>query len=652
MSGSSAAGAEVRGRARIAAALTLVLLALLCALVPATARAALLGRCTTRPGDTTLCGRLIVPLDRTGHVPGGVSLRVRALPPQTGPATGTVLALAGGPGQAATPLLDDMAAALGPALRSRQLVTFDQRGTGGSGLLVCPSLAHDEALATMVGQCAADLGPGRIAYTTAESVQDVEALRAALGVQRLIVYGTSYGTKVALAYAAAYPQHVERLVLDSVVQPGGVDPFLRTTIASIPRVLRTLCAHACRFTHHPVADLATLVRRLARRPLHGTALDGHGHRRPVSVARADLLGMLIAGDLDPELRAAFPAAVHAALHGDPAPLLRMAASNGGDTFTPDDSDALFLATTCEDGGVPWPPGTPPQQRRAAEDAAFAALPARTFAPFDRASVRAVGTADLCRAWPESPIVQPQPPLPATPALILSGDDDLRTPRADAQALVRRLSGAQLVEVPSTGHSVIGSDPTNCSLRAVVAFLDGGVARGCAPQARPLPTLGLAPRSLARVHAVHGLSPRVGRTVAAAVLTLNDVSDQLVEQLVSGAPGPRAFGGLRAGSATVEPGRGFRLHGYAYVPGVTLTGLLGLRSSTLHVGGAAAAHGRLTFSARGVRGVLAGQRVHLSARALNRLTSGSAALAARAGAALRGPIPASRLPALRRWPGAR
>ena len=50
-------------------------------------------------------------------------------------------------------------------------------------------------------------------------MQDIEAIRQALGYEKLVLYGTSYGTKVALEYAERYPEHVEALVLDSVVPP-------------------------------------------------------------------------------------------------------------------------------------------------------------------------------------------------------------------------------------------------------------------------------------------------------------------------------------------------------------------------------------------------------------------------------------------------
>ena len=62
-------------------------------------------------------------------------------------------------------------------------------------------------------------------------------MRQAIGVERIALFGVSYGTKVALAYAARYPQHVERLVLDSVVELDGPEPVLAGELAAVPRVL-------------------------------------------------------------------------------------------------------------------------------------------------------------------------------------------------------------------------------------------------------------------------------------------------------------------------------------------------------------------------------------------------------------------------------
>lgn len=615
--------------------------------LPAPAHAELLSRCAKEATNRTLCGGVTVPLTRSGAVPGTIDLRVRALPPvRGGTATGTILALAGGPGQAAAPLLESFASVLAPALRSRQLVTFDQRGTGGSGRISCPSLSGRGDVGSAVGTCAADLGPGRVAYTTAESVADVEAVRAALGIERIVLFGTSYGTKVALGYAAAYPQHVERLILDSVVMPEGVDPFERTTVASIPRILRTLCARGCPFTRDPVADVASLVRRLAKAPLRGTVLDGDGKPRRASLTRSGLLELLLGGDFDRRLRASFPAAVRAALDDDPAPLLRLTAGGAPDDFSSSgDSDAVFVATTCEDGGVPWPAGTPLEQRRAAANAATAALPERAFAPFDRETVRGVGAVDLCRAWPESPIAQPAPVLPGTPTLILSGDDDLRTPRADATALAMRLPGAQLLQVPDAGHGALFTDPTDCAQVAVVAFLDGKVPGRCRQRSRTVPTLDLPPQDLAAVAPIGGVPAATGRLVRAIVDTLDDAEEHVVAAVIADPGSAHSFGGLRAGSATIDA-NGLRLRGYGYVPGVTLSGLVSskARRFNLRIGGAKAVRGRVTVSATGIVGTLGGRDVDVSAKQLRWATpagASAAAIVSRFPAV--GPRPALRLP---------
>jgi pimeloyl-ACP methyl ester carboxylesterase len=572
--------------------------------------------------DRSQCGTVRVPLDRSGTVAGTVDLRVRLLDPANGLPRATVVALAGGPGQAATPLLEQLVSGLGAAGRARRVVTFDQRGTGASGRLDCAAVRDRRlTVSQSVSRCAEQIGPRRTAYTTAASVADVEAVREALGAERIVLYGTSYGTKVALDYAAAHPDRVERLLLDSVVPPSGSDPFLRATLGAVERVLGGLCGRrGCPFTRDPTADLAALVRRLAKAPLRGSALDGRGRPQTLSVTRAELLALLLQGDLDPYLRAALPAAVTAARQGDGAPLLRLARAQRGGEEGADgsgDSDALYLATTCEDGAVPWPADTPMDQRRAAVAMATQEVPARAFAPFDVASVRSLGTVDLCRGWPESPIVQPTAALPDVPALLLSGDDDLRTPRSDAEAVAAQLPRAVVLHVPNAGHAVLGSDPTDCAQTAAGVFLDGGTPSSCRQRRRLLTPSALPPRSV-RTLPARGAPGLPGRTLAAALLTWSDVSDQVVGQVVQSGGTRAAFGGLRAGSATLDPRRGLTLRGYSFVPGVTVSGTVDPDEPqvTLTIGGRAAARGRITIARDGIRGRLGGTlvRVRASTRA--------------------------------------
>jgi pimeloyl-ACP methyl ester carboxylesterase len=352
------------------------------------------------------CTLVRVPLDYSGRMPGTIDLFVRRLPAAR-PSRGAIVALAGGPGQAAIPLTLQFAAVLAPVLRDRDLIILDQRGTGRSAALPCPTLekAQIGPVRPAVQACAAALGPRRAFYTTLDSADDIETVRRTLAIERLSLFGTSYGTKVALAFAQRYPAQVERLLLDSVVPLDGPDPFERDVFRAIPRVLRTLCSGgACRAaTPDPVGDLAALVKRLGVTHLRGYVVGADGTRRARRLGRLRLLRILVEGDLDPSLRAEFPADVRAALRGDPAPLLRLAhrASPPGAISVPRTifSPALFVATVCEEGPLPWELVDPFSNRWGRAIAQAGSIPDADFFPFDRAAGRASDTLRLCAYWP-------------------------------------------------------------------------------------------------------------------------------------------------------------------------------------------------------------------------------------------------------------
>jgi pimeloyl-ACP methyl ester carboxylesterase len=264
------------------------------------------------------CAKVDVPLDRSGAVPGAVSLSVSRLPASSNPTNTAVVALAGGPGQAALPLTEDFATTLKPEIADKDLLVFDQRGTGLSGALDCTALHRRQSLLKVASRCATELGAGRGFYRTSDSVEDIEALRVAGGYSKLVLFGVSYGTKVALAYAAAHPDAVAALVLDSVVLPEGPDPFQRSTLTGAPRVLRDLCAGtACQgATDNVTRDLKSLATKLRTSSLKGKVVLSSGRRTRLAMGQGDLLAILLAGDLNPTLRAELPGSMRAALRGD------------------------------------------------------------------------------------------------------------------------------------------------------------------------------------------------------------------------------------------------------------------------------------------------------------------------------------------------
>ena len=95
--------------------------------------------------------------------------------------------------------------------------------------------------AAAVRACAAKIGPKRAFYGTDDTVRDLDRLRHALGVERMALDGTSYGTYVAERYALAYPRHVSRLVLDSVVPHEASGQLETQAFPRVAQVLRKVC---------------------------------------------------------------------------------------------------------------------------------------------------------------------------------------------------------------------------------------------------------------------------------------------------------------------------------------------------------------------------------------------------------------------------
>jgi pimeloyl-ACP methyl ester carboxylesterase len=571
------------------------------------------------------CATLDVPLDGSGAVPGAITLSATRVVSAANPGRVAMVALAGGPGQAALPLAEDFASVLGPAITSRDLLIFDQRGTGKSNPLTCAALRQRGTLTTTARKCADQLGAARAFFRTADSVDDLERLRVAGGYEKLALYGVSYGTKVATAYAAAHPDRVDSIVLDSVTTPEGPDAFRRSSLQAVPRVTRQICAQKrCRgITTSAATDLAHLAARLRKRSLRGSVFSSSGRAFTARLSEDGLFGILLAGDLNPTLRAELPGSVRAALAGDTKPILRLSARSAGlqNSARPRtpvglqsataDSDALFLDTTCEENMTfPWARGASLKERKRATVAALNALPAGATGPFSRAVALAGGYVPFCLGWPEaSPPPVATGALPAVPALVIDGTSDVRTPLEDARAVAGRIPGAQVLAVPNVGHSVLGSDPTSCTSDAIKAFFGGRAVAQCAAAAPRFAPTPRPPTRVSRLKPYGHLKGRLGRTVEALRVTVNDAKSQVLGEALAIGASPAGAGGLRHGSVKVVRG-GLRLRSYEYIPGVSVSGTLPARgTAVLTIRGRDASSGTVRVSSSlAVSGRLDGRRV--------------------------------------------
>ena len=191
------------------------------------------------------CGMLSVPVDYTkpdGDVARIAMIRFKA----TGDKIGSLIVNPGGPGESGVQAAASVVGALPGSVRARfDLVGFDPRGVGASTPAVwCNSDADNDKLRAdpqvdytpagvahiesetkdFVARCVEKMGDPFLANVgTTSVIKDLDAMRIALGDQKLTYLGYSYGTRIGSAYAEAYPQSVRAMILDGAVDPNA-DP--------------------------------------------------------------------------------------------------------------------------------------------------------------------------------------------------------------------------------------------------------------------------------------------------------------------------------------------------------------------------------------------------------------------------------------------
>jgi pimeloyl-ACP methyl ester carboxylesterase len=450
---------------------------------PAAPVSAALGWCPDAPGHVTDCGVVTRPLvdgqPELGTVDIGYALVHHNGESRT--ALGTLMPNPGGPGVPAISYGTDVAATTDSMLADFDMLLIDPRGTGASTPLDCGVPEREFEVGTRefqrsaVAHCAETLGPRAAGYTSAATADDFDAVRAHLGIDKVIPYGSSYGTYLMTVYAQRHPEHVQSVVLAGAY-PLRFDPLQRPNAEAVDLMLRRICERstACDGAV-AVNDLRAVATRLRAAPI--TVDD-------VLVTEGEFGNLVFEGassdvGSDPEQMTTLgrlPAALHAAAHGDDTALrgvLRDIAATDGDS---DDVDDLYVTVVCNDYLTLWSPDAATAERETAYRRALAASgPLGSFSAQGFADAQHDG-GDVCLRWPAAPHhVRPDEVglhLPAVPVLVLSGDLDAITPDANGRAAAAQFPDAVFVEVPNVGHTP-DSEPSGCVAGVVEEFIRTG-----------------------------------------------------------------------------------------------------------------------------------------------------------------------------------
>ncbi len=204
-------------------------------------RCKLTGGVETKLPPGAECGRIAVPIDYDrpdGDVANLAIIRF----PATGARIGSLVINPGGPGESGVEAAINMLDSLPAQVRERfDFVGFDPRGVASSTpALWCNSDADNDRLRAdpevdyspagvehieketkaFVERCVAKMGTEFLARVgTVDVARDLDAIRAALGDDKLTYLGYSYGTRIGAAYAEAFPHNVRAMILDGAVDP-------------------------------------------------------------------------------------------------------------------------------------------------------------------------------------------------------------------------------------------------------------------------------------------------------------------------------------------------------------------------------------------------------------------------------------------------
>lgn len=351
--------------------------------------------------------------------------------------------------------------------QGRDVILFDQRGSGRSEELLCPSLARnlnaieaaglnvDEEEARSRAEFAScrreqeKTGLEHSAYTTGATVADMEVLRRTFGVSRWNLASISYGSLVALHAMRTTPSSIRSVILNSPYPPNSVTWAEQASSAAaayiaIDRECTSQPACYKRFGAL-IPKLEATLARLEKSPLKddGKLITGRRFASalwPMAVRSSSVRFI--------------PLAIDRAHSGDTAVIKKLVAKfAGGDSFG-DFSPAQAYAISCYELGF-----TAAWFRRAR-----ALYPALVNPASDDAWDRMCATYRPGFADPSffAPVASD------IPTLIYAGSLDPATPVVDAYQAMRFLTRATLVEVQGTAHGPMSVD--ECTRGIAAAFL--------------------------------------------------------------------------------------------------------------------------------------------------------------------------------------
>ena len=447
---------------------------------------------------TVVCGAFVIP--ENWDVEGSRTQRLSLVTFKAARGSATaapILFLNGGPGDRVRTRTDDEIRDWAKWLKretwthERDFIVLAQRGTNWTDAnLACAELGDPRLYAGVSERPGAETdwrtdtkrgyqacrdrlaaaGHDLAAYSTYQNAKDVAGLRRAMGIDAWVLYGISYGTRLALTVMRDHADGIAAAVLDSVWPPEvgvGIDDAA-AFMATLGRIADACRADAACNGRYPdvVGAFASSIERLRRAPVE-IAVPGTGGAKTLYILYDPTLFVdtLYFAMYWWHTVTAIPKAVDGFARSDFDAFVGLARDYVDDPQYEAFAHGTATAINCNDdlaadAAVDW-------------DAQAAAY------PYLREWIEDFNDDTFCDGWALDAARRgtATPTVSDIPTLLLAGRLDVATPAEYARMTAARLSASHLFVFPAMSHDVI--DSHECATELVAAFLED-------PASRPAP----------------------------------------------------------------------------------------------------------------------------------------------------------------------
>lgn len=417
---------------------------------------------------SAFCTTLDVPENHGQKDGKKIRLSIAWIPATNHAENDPIFYLAGGPGQGARESYPQIARAFAEALKVRDVILVDQRGTGESNALKCEDEKGNSAVKSETDdslqsatafaiRCAKSFdGKTDVSqYSTSDAIIDLDLVRQAIGAEQINLLGISYGTRVAQQYGKKYPEHVRTITLDGVAPNEivlGQDHAKNLESSLDKQFDRCVKEKACQDNlGNPREQLQKLLASLKKAPIPLTyrdAMSGEWKEGKLSISQVTVLARMLS--YVPQVASLLPLQFWQANNGHPEALMAIS-----EFIVKDISEQIMhgmqLSVMCS------------------ED-----VPDLFIDPLDKDKLLGTDLVEFlkaqCAVWPHkaAPTDFHAPLKGKVATLLLSGEFDPVTPPRYGDMVLKHLTNAKHIVAKGQGHNVL---PIGCIPKLYAKFLE-------------------------------------------------------------------------------------------------------------------------------------------------------------------------------------